>query len=246
MPTIKGPRDFRNARRLLPSVTPPRLKFQGYVDFRFNPAVANLLDGNQNYRIQISSLVQRATLPSVSFQVATKKQYNHRRLYQTGVDYTPVSITVVDTVNNEWLNLLMNYFGHHYMQPRGRGSDRVMTPDASMAELASTVSQFGAGDSRFNSNGAGFDLKSDSSFFDQIDIILYHGGRGVQYSLMRPVLTSFKPDELDYTATADFMKFEMNFEYESFTVRNDINFQLNSFDLNRFETFNGDINRGTR
>jgi hypothetical protein len=241
-----GPRDFRNARRLLPSVTPPRLKFQGYVDFRFNPAIAGLLDGNQNYRIQISSLVQSASLPSVSFQVSSKKQYNMKRLVQTGVEYTSVNISVIDTVNNEWLSLLMNYFAYYYMQPRNRGADRVLDSGKSMAQMASSMSKFGNGDSPFNSNVAGFDLNVDSSFFDQIDIILYHGGRGVQYSILRPLLTSFKPGDLDYTSSSEFMKFEMTFDYEAFTIRNDINFELNEYDLARFDRFNGEIQRGTR
>lgn len=244
-----GPRDFRNARRLLPSVTPPRLKFQGYVDFRLNPLIASQFDSSQNARIQMSSLVQRASLPQVTFDTEIRKQYNMRRVTHKSVSYNTVDITVVDTVNSEWLTMCMNYFGYHYMNPRNRGDDRLLQAFPSQAELASTPSQFGSGetgDRAFNSNAAGYNLNADSSFFDQIDIILYHGAKGVQYSLIRPTMTSFKFDELDYTSTADFMKINMSFDYESFTIRNSINFNLDDADLSRFESFSGFILPGTR
>jgi hypothetical protein len=244
-----GPRDFRNARRLLPSVTPPRLKFQGYVDFRLNPLIASQFDSSQNARLQMSSLVQRASLPQVTFDTNIRRQYNMRRVTHRSVSYTSVSITVVDTVNSEWMTMCMNYFGYHYMNPRNRGSDRLLKPFPGQADLLSSPSEFGAsagGDQAFDSNSAGFNLNLDSSFFDQIDIILYHGAKGVQYSLIRPTMTSFKFDDLDYSATSEFMKIEMSFDYESFTVRNSVNFDLDNTDLSRFDSFSDIILPGTR
>ncbi len=61
----------------------------------------------------------------------------------------------------------------------------------------------------FNSNEAGINLQVDQHFFERIDYILYAGGKGVQYSLMKPMIKSFAPKNIDY-ASSDFMEFSLN------------------------------------
>jgi hypothetical protein len=64
--------------------------------------------------------------------------------------------------------------------------------------------------------------------------VLYHGNKGVQYSIMNPVITSFKPGTIDY-ASSDVMEFSLTLEYESFTTYSTYNFDLSGEDLDRFE-----------
>jgi hypothetical protein len=89
-------------------------------------------------------------------------------------------------------------------------------------------------DETFDSNAAGLDIGQDANFFDRIDMILYHGQQGVQYSILKPTMTSFKPGDIDY-ASSDVQTFDLTFDYESFTVVQDINFALNNYDKRRFE-----------
>lgn len=72
-------RDFRNNYRFRPDVNPPRVKFEGYVNFVFNRNLASFLDlNNSTYKTNITSLVRRATLPQVNFKNTVRNQYNKR------------------------------------------------------------------------------------------------------------------------------------------------------------------------
>ena len=232
-------RDWRNANRFLPSATPPRQKFAGFVEFIFNPAVISTIGDSSIFRTQISSLVQTAKIPEITFQTAIKRQYNHRRIVQTGVDYGGCDISVVDTVSNDWLTVFMKYFAYYYNDPRNRtttgaGDQRDADPTQwdSNAKVTTSPSTFKS--SGFKSNDAGMDINKDAHFIDQIRIINYHGGKGVEYILFRPQQTSFTPAELDYADTG-IRTFDMSFEIESMTVNQKFNFEMNDVDLARFD-----------
>jgi len=239
-------RDFRNAYTFRPDQNPPRQKFQGYVNFIINRSLyADTLYGdgiNSQFRLQIGSLVRTATLPEVEFKTETKNEYNRKRIVNTGVEYQPVDIKVFDTINNEWLTLFMKYFSYHYLNPRSKqyGSDqRDVGEDPTKALRANDFvgAKFGAG-SKWDSNQFGYNLNLVSNFFERIDYVIYHGNKGVQYSLINPVLTRFRTGEIDY-ASSDVMEFDLSFEYESFTIHETVNFGLSDFDIARFEDASG-------
>jgi hypothetical protein len=236
-------RDWRNAGRLKPNVTPPRQKFNSFVEFVFDPVIVSQLGISDTamIRTQISSLVQTADLPKVTFKTETKNQYNMKRVVQTGVEFSPINITVIDTVNNEWLTIFMRYFSYLYMQARnkttsGNGTSRDLNPKAypSAAGTLTATSKFMADGGVFDSNAAGFNLTSNPNFISQIKIVNYAGGKGVEYIMFRPVITDFNPGELDYSSS-DIRTFSFGFEYENFVINQKVNFQLNEVDRARFE-----------
>lgn len=231
-------RDFRNNYRFRPDVNPPRIKFEGYVNFVFNRDLASFLGmENNTYKTNITSLVRRATLPSVSFKNLTKNQYNKKKIISTGVEYAPIDIAVFDTLNNEWLQLLMRYFSYLYMNPRNKGdSDNRDIKLNTVAEYENFGSTFGG--TGFKSGEAGLNLQANKQFFERIDIIMYHGGKGVQYSMTGPLINSFSFGDIDYSAN-EFVEFTMQFEYENFTTFDIANFDLTGVDLDRFEKVNG-------
>ncbi len=229
-------RDFRNNYRFRPDVNPPRVKFEGYVNFVFNRDLASFLDLNQStYKTNITSLVRRATLPQVNFKNQVRNQYNKRRIVTTGVEYNPVDVTVFDTLNNEWLQLLMRYFSYLFMNPRNKN-------DANDRDIKMfTPPGFENGDftgTSFKSGEAGLNLQRDKQFFERIDIIMYHGKRGVQYSLTNPIINNFAFGDIDYSSN-EAVEFTMNIDYENFTTYDLANFELTAVDLDRFENVNG-------
>lgn len=239
-------RDFRNAYTLRPDQNPPRQKFQGYVNFVLNRSLyADTQYGsdiNSAFRLQIGSLVRTATLPEVEFKTETKNEYNRKRIVNTGVEYQPVDIKVFDTINNEWLTLFMKYFSYHYLNPRSkqyRSDQRDVGENPTEALRASDFngSKFGFG-SKWDSNQYGYNLNLVSNFFERIDYVLYHGNKGIQYSLINPVITRFRTGEIDYSSS-EVMDFDLTFEYESFTIHETVNFQLSEFDILRFENASG-------
>lgn len=244
--TSKFFRNWRNADRFKPNITPPRQKFAGFVEFVFNPSVitgfgnqGSALGDSSAFRTQISSLVQTAKIPEIQFNTTTKKQYNYRRLIQTGVDYGPCNISVIDTVNNEWLAIFMKYFAYYYNEPRNRtnepqNGDRDQNPQHWPSNRDVTTSPGTFQSTSFASNNAGLDAVKDAHLFDYIKIIQYAGGKGVEYILFRPQFVSFDAGELDYTSS-DFRTFDMSFEIEHMTVNTAFNFTLNDTDLARFD-----------
>ena len=238
-------RDWRNADRLKPNLSPPRQEFQGFVDFSFNPEVLSIIDGSE-LRTQVSSLVQTADLPSVNFRTEVKNQYNIKRIAQTGVDFSDVKIDVLDTVDNEWLIIFMKYFAFHYAQPRNRTSlgngtirDRVASGYESNQQTLTKSSTF-MGET-FNSNDAGFDIGTIGQFINQISLVTYHGGKGVEYILLNPVIKDFSPGSIDYSSS-NVRKFSMTFEYENFTINEKVNFTLDGADTSRWEEANIEFN----
>lgn len=234
-------RNWRNADRFKPNVTPPRQKFAGFVEFHFNPSIISGLSDSSAFRTQISSLVQTAKIPEIQFQTQSKKSYNHRRLIQTGVDYGPCNLSVIDTVNNEWLTLFMKYFAYYYNEPRnrtesGNGNQRDNAPKQWDSNSEALVKSSAFGSTGFSSNTAGLDATKDSHFIETIRIINYAGGKGIEYILFRPQITSFDPGELDYT-TSEFRTFDISFEIENMTVNSKFNFEMNDVDLARFESY---------
>jgi len=237
-------RDFRNAYTFRPDQIPPRQKFQGYVNFVVNRALyADSLYAEEmgsSYRLQLSSLVRTATLPEVEFKTDTKNAFNRKRIVNTGVEYQPVDIKVFDTINNEWLTLFMKYFSYHYMDPRNKqygGRDVGENPLSAIQGTAPLFSEFGR-NSTWNSNEYGYNINEIANFFERIDYVLYHGNKGVQYSLMNPVLTRFRTGDIDYTSS-EVLEFDMTFEYEAFTIYDTVNFGLSEFDVLRFENASG-------
>jgi hypothetical protein len=239
-------RDFRNAYGFRPDQNPPRQKFQGYVSFVVNRELyGDSFYGNSinsEFRLRLGSLVRSATLPEVEFKTETKNSYNRKRIINTGVEYQPVDIKVFDTINNEWLIMFMKYFSYHYMNPRNKQyneRDVGADPRFSSSSDFNKGSEFGLdGSDLWDSNAYGYNINELANFFERIDYVLYHGNKGIQYSLINPVMTRFKTGELDY-ASSDVMEFDMTFEYESFTIYEQVNFGLSEFDIARFENASG-------
>jgi len=231
-------RDFRNAYQFRPDVAPPRQKFQGYVNFVVNRDLPkNIALDDINFRTRISSLVKTATFPDVGFRTEVKNKFNRKKIVQTGLEYGPVSFTVHDTIQNEWLTLFMRYYSHYFMNPRNKFKDSERDPISigrGLTEYEPSI----LGDSstgNFDSNAFGMNLSETKYFFERIDYVLYHGNTGVQYSLMNPVMTRIRFSEIDYSSS-DTMDFQMEFDYENFTTTNKLNFELGQSDLSRFET----------
>jgi hypothetical protein len=239
-------RDFRNAYGFRPDQNPPRQKFQGYVSFVVNRLLyGDSLYGDMNssnFRLRLGSLVRTATLPEVEFKTETKNAYNRKRIVNTGVEYQPVDIKVFDTINNEWLTMFMKYFTYHYMNPRNKQyNERDVGPDPRRDDSTRMAedSRFGTtGSNRWDSNAYGYNVNELANFFERIDYVIYHGNKAVQYSLINPVLTRFRTGDIDYSSS-DVMEFDMTFEYESFTIYEQVNFGLSEFDIARFENATG-------
>ena len=236
-------RDFRNAYHYNPSQDPPRQQFNGYVMFVLDRDLfGTFFDeaNNDELKVRMSSLVRTADFPQVEFKTQTLNEYNRKKIVNTGIEYQPVTIRVVDTASNAWLTMIMKYFAYHYMNPRNQnnvGERDVASVNYGQGGAEFIASQFGAG-GNFDSNKAGYNINENPHFFERIDYVVYHGQKGTQYSLINPIMTGFTHTPLDY-ASNELMEFTMTFQYESFTTYDQTNFDLTTVDLARFEDVSG-------
>ena len=63
-------RDFKNAERFKPKNTPVRQKFNGYVNFHFNPEVdlPEVIQNGLDDQLTLSSLIRQSGIPSADIQ----------------------------------------------------------------------------------------------------------------------------------------------------------------------------------
>ena len=237
-------KDFRNAYHYNPSQDPPRQQFGGYVSFVLDRDLFGqpFFDevNNDELRVRMSSLVRTADMPQVEFQTQTMNEYNKKKIVNTGVQYQPVTIRVVDTASNAWLQIIMKYFAYHYMNPRNKanqGDRDINSVNIGEGGIDFIGSQYGAG-GPFDSNKYGYNPNLNPNFFERIDYVLYHAQKGVQYSLLNPTMVGFTHTPIDY-ASNELMEFTMTFQYEGFTTYDQVNFDLTNVDLARFEDVSG-------
>ena len=94
----------------------PRQKFLFHVYFNLNtaqvPVLKNIFPGTANGQTVLGLLVKNIQLPSYQISVDTLNQYNRKRLVQSKIDYTPLSIVFHDDNNNTTSGLWNAYY--HY------------------------------------------------------------------------------------------------------------------------------------
>jgi len=244
-------KDFRNAYQFRPDVAPPRQKFQGYVNFIPNRALLGQLLGEDSLqlRTRLGSLVRTAQLPEVQIQTQIVNSFNEKKIVTTGREYSPIGLTLFDTIQNEWLTMLMKYYTYQFADSANKFSGTEASGrDFDIASLTKNVNKYNSEspakftedntNKGYDSNAFGFTQRQTPYFFERIDIILYHGDTGIQYSLANPIITNIQFGDLDY-ADSGLKDIQIQLQYEYFSVFNELNFQLSEQDLARFENMEG-------
>jgi hypothetical protein len=168
---------------------PPRPKFLFVVRF-----LRGAGGGSPRWRDGLSFAVRKFDRPRIEPQVQTMNQYNKKRLVQTGVKYSPINIDFYDTVDGVVSYMWHEYVSYYYGDFR-RGNQNDWRYDLTTPDF-------------YNSWGRGFGLElpqgvSDtdleaSAFFEKVECYQFFGGQYTQVDLVRPKITSFSPDGMDY------------------------------------------------
>jgi hypothetical protein len=241
-------KDFKNAEHLAPANTPPRQKFNGYVNFNFNPELELQLN-NVDFQNRLSSMVKTASMPSAEFVTDIKNQYNRKRITVSAVDFTPVEISLYDTVDSLWVIMLMKMYAHLFTNPTNMYSVNEgveTTRNGIKYDVVPEAVPSGDGEGTtgsftrpFNSNQAGLNLQPGDkrNFITSIDIAQYHGQKVLKYTLFNPIITNFTVDGLDYSDSSPNM-INLKVQYENFTIDPNVNAWISEDDLGRFSESN--------
>jgi hypothetical protein len=181
----------------LGGATAPRSKGAFYVVFNIqNPSV-----GVPTWARDLGFLVKSTTNPTVTPKVEEINQYNKKRQIYTGFTYSPVTISLYDTVDatalRMWNEYAAYYFGdYNHASIQDWGFDVV--PQAGQTNMFGDT--IGYGYQPRPSIGNGIDPTNFNSqfFFMSIDVYQVARNTYTMYSLVNPKITSWETEELDF------------------------------------------------
>lgn len=244
----------------------PRHKFEFFIRINFNPhpEVRDFVRAflNETDKDMVSTMVKTITMPSMNIDTEILNQYNKKRISQTRIDYNPISITFHDSVEGRTLRLWEMYYEYYFRdgvapEKLGPGSAPSEVGGALNTFLAGFLDEFSGGsptpkrDAReydndlikdgFNDN-YGYNLSrvgNHKYLIDSIDIFQIHGGKFSKTEIIRPRVTAFNHDTLDYEDSGGLVEMRFDFVYEGVVYAN-VNEPMNQTELERFR--HGDFN----
>ena len=238
-------RDLNNAKRFDPGVNPVRQRFQGYVNFNFNPAIDITSLHSKDTKNTLSSLVRTASVPSAELQTDVKNQYNRKRVTITHTEFKPIEIPAYDTVDSAWVIVLMKAYAHLFTNPIGKfdvSGDRP-APKKIKADVVPAAIAGGGSEAvplgEFESDLMGMNLRDAATrnFITRMEIVKYHGQKAIRYVVFNPIITSFEIEGIDHGDSSPAM-INMSIQYENFSIDPKVNDWLTEAELERFSGFN--------
>lgn len=234
--------DVYNAKHLSVGYFPPRLKFNGFAEFYINPDLkAKAIEiGIPKMRNDLAGFTREASLPKLQFKTEVMNQYNIKRVVQTGVELQPVTMEMYDTVTNDWYEMLMTYYAYSYMNPRQTGKNGSIQGQNAIPTGSDTWTRESTFMSdKFPSNASGFDANDTPHLFDAIRLVVVNGQQGREIMLHRPIITSIAFGDIEHSAN-EVNTFQVEFDYENFTVGKVIEKPLDEIDLAKFSIYGTD------
>ena len=207
----------------------PKYKFLFHVYFDINYDLIG--NGSQAFPADnaLGLAVKSITLPSYSMDTHTMNQYNRKRIVQTKIKYDDISISFHDDNANLVRQMWYNYYSYHYKDPtkstiddgsKNRGSiydynkrnlyDATVKGDTDWGFVGESSKQ------QLNDLQSSLGLQySKAPFFKSIKIYGFNQHNFVMYQLINPMITTFKHDTYDYSATSATMESTMGIAYET-------------------------------
>jgi len=212
----------------------PRQKFLYYVKFNLNTGLSKVTDlfASGNTMNDFGLLVKTVDLPSYNFAVDIQNQYNRKRLVQTQIEYDPVQIVFHDDQSDLVRQLWYNYFSYFYKDPShsygnlpsvngqagvldGTGSGKVDYQSRNTYAQDLETPDWGyIGESYSDGTGA-LPGGGKPRFFNDITIYGFAQQKFAAYTLINPLITSWKHDTYNYEEGQGLMTHTMRVQYES-------------------------------
>ena len=149
------------------------------------------------------SRISEIQMPAHSTKTQTLNQYNKKRTIQTGIDYTPISMSAYDTRDAEIERFLVGYNNHYYSSPMHDNYD-IMKDDAISENFLSDES------------GKGFNLTNDRYYIINIKITRTSSKEDNNIiEIYNPIITNIQADTLNYSESAP-VQYRIDFTYEGY------------------------------
>ena len=229
--------------------------FEFFVKIVFNPHLGDYVKKffvDTAEQQMLFTMIKSITMPSMQIETATLNQYNKKRISQTKINYTPISITFHDSVEGRTLRMWEMYYEYYFKD--GLAEEKLIPPGGNSAStfLQAFVGAFTGTQStvdrdtreltpddtildNFNDNW-GYNLArvgNSKYLIDAIEIYQVHGGKYSRTDIIRPRISSFSHDTLDYEDSSGLVEMKVDFEYEGVVYAN-VNKRLSNIELEKY------------
>jgi hypothetical protein len=215
----------------------PRNKFLYHVYFNINtgqiPQLAAAYGSDEI--ASISLMVKSVDLPSYSISVDTMNQYNRKRLVQSKIEYNPINLVFHDDQGDLIRNMWYNYYSYYYKDP-SQQYENVPAANGTLGNLNTLFNGFGyntrdtydnsrqvndwgyIGESYSDGTAGSTSTSSFSGkppFFRDIRIYGLSQKKFAAYTLINPMITSWKHDQYAYAEGNGTMSNNVEIRYET-------------------------------
>jgi hypothetical protein len=140
--------------------------------------------------------IANVQMPSFVYRTQTLNNYNNKSVVQTGIDYTPITLTAYDTKDAKFEQFLKDYAEHYFSGP--------MNEDSYATWLSSPK---------------GFDLKTTNHYITSMFITrLDTNEQENVIEIFHPFIQNADADTLDYSDSSP-TTFRVTFAYEGYSIK---------------------------
>ena len=178
----------------------------------FNLSDSSLMPEIQQDDGIVGALVKSVQLPSFTLDSKEYIQYNRKRLVHNRIDYQPVTFKFHDDSSNIVRSLWQKYYTYYfadgsYGYANDTGKQNYSTRDQYNDRKSEATRGWGV--------TASNDGDTKRPFFKDITIYGMARGKWVSYTLINPIISSWRHDTYDYSKADGVMEHEMQVKYEA-------------------------------
>jgi hypothetical protein len=197
------------------TTSPPRPKFLFLVRF-----VRGVGQGGPEWKDGVTFAVRRMDRPTVTPQIQELKQYNKKRLVQTGVKYDSVNIEFHDTLDAV-LNTMWQEYSSYYFGDFRRTDQNAWRYDITMPDFKNEGQGFGLTLPPGDVNSPSY-LEA-AHFFERVECYQLYGQNFTRFDLVNPKISRYDPDDMSYDAATESHGIRMSLDYEAIINHRDGN-----------------------
>ena len=161
--------------------------------YNFDVKLNTIANGDD--RVVYLPRIANVAMPSFVYRTQTLNNYNDKSVVQTGIDYTPITLTAYDTKDAVFENFLKRYADHYYTGPMNEGS---------YAEWLNSPK--------------GFNLKTTNHYITSMVITRIDTNKQKNIiEIFHPFIQNADADTLDYSDSSP-TTFRVTFAYEGYRI----------------------------
>ena len=194
---LRGPQYTKSVNKVARVIQAmPRQKFLFYANFNPSPATGIEMKDMSSVQTGFAFQISKIDRPKATPTLKELRQYNRKRLVQTGIEFGDLNVTMHDTVDDRVLRVWQAYYKWYFGE--GRMADKKKT--AWTSNVIDQLDTTAAAQWGFSPPNASNTL-SNTNFFDSLDIYTFYGKRYTQVRVYNPKISGMEFEAMDSEGT---------------------------------------------